>query len=186
MTRKGYPPHRFFSAFAGTSFVLALICLAGCDRSNQETDAAPGPATVEYGRKISFGEGGGSEPYRVSGWSKTEAKFTWTEGTSASLKLPIAATNEQVSLKMTMAALIKPPELPSQTVEVYVNDQKIAEWQVGEMAQFVAAIPASVTKSGGVLNVVFKIPKATSPKALSINADPRVLGICCSELELQR
>jgi hypothetical protein len=93
---------------------------------------------------------------------------------------------DTVSLKIRLAALMKAPELPFQPVEVHINDQKIAEWQVSDTAEFVAAIPHDLTKAGGVLTIVFKTPKATSPKALGLSADPRVLGICCLDLELSK
>ena len=184
--RREQRPKLFLSALVGAGFALGLIVLTGCGRSETTTDAAPTPAVIPFGTKISFGEGGTSELYKVSGWSKTEAKFTWSEGTSARLKIPIAATNDPLSIKLTMAALTKAPELPLQPVELYVNDQKIADWQVGTTAEFVAAIPSSITKLGGNLSVEIKTPKATSPKSLGLSADPRVLGICCLDLELSK
>ena len=174
----------FFSGLA--CLALGVFALAGCNRSETVTESAPTPPAIQFGSKISFGQGGNSELYKVSGWSKTEAKFTWTEGTAARLKIPITATNDPISVKFTMAALIKAPELPFQPVELYVNDQKIADWQVGDTAEFVAAIPPSVAKLGGVLNFEIKTPKATSPKALGLSADPRVLGICCLDFELAK
>lgn len=162
---------------------FALLLMGGCERSERGADSS-GPPEVQYGSKITFGKGGNSEPYKSTGWSTTEEKFTWSEGTSAELRLPVSAFNEPVSLKMKMAALIKPPELPAQPVEVFINDQKIAEWQVGDTSEFLARIPLDLTKKGGVLNLTIKTPKATSPKALGLSADPRVLGICVFELEL--
>ena len=167
-----------FSAFA-------LLLLVGCNRSESTADSS-GPAEVQYGSKISFGRGGNSEPYKKAGWSATEEKFTWSEGTSAKLRIPVQATNDPVTIKMTIAALIKPPELPFQPVEVFINDQKITEWQVGDTSEFVARVPPDFTMKGGVLNIDIKTPKATSPKTLGINADPRVLGICCHYLEMSK
>ena len=177
---------QFLLTTAAKGLLLGLLALAACGRSEPDTAQAPTPPALPFGTKISFGEGGNSEAYRGPGWSKTEAKFTWTEGTSARLQLPIAPTNDPVSLKMTIAALIKAPELPFQPVEVYANDQKIADWQVGDTAEFVAAIPPAISKVGGVLNLEFKMPKATSPKTLGQSADTRVLGICCLNLELAK
>jgi len=164
---------------------VTMLAFPGCHRSETITNNSA-PPEVSLGTKITFGEGGNAEPYKISGWSKTEEKFTWTEGTSAELHIPIGATSETVALKMRIAALIKPPELPYQPVEISVNNQKIAEWQVGNTAEFVAAIPHDITKLGGVLAITIKTPKATSPKALSLSADPRVLGICCLDLELSK
>lgn len=177
---------RFRPALCGIVAGVALLFFAGCNRSETVSNAPSAPAEVSLGKKITFQQGGSSEPYKAGGWSQAEEKFTWTEGTSALLRIPIAATSEPISLKVRMAALVKPPELPSQPVQVFVNDQKIAEWEVSQTADFVAAIPPAITKAGGVLTINFKTPKATSPKALGISADPRVLGICCLDLELSK
>jgi hypothetical protein len=178
---------RSVSRFTSAPFLaLALVSLAGCNRSARPEDQASLPPEVPYGTKIVFAQGGNSEPYRISGWSKTEEKFTWSEGTSAQLRLRVPATPDAVSLKMRLAALIKAPELPLQPVELWLNDRKIAEWQVGNTAVFVAAIPPDLSKAGGVLTITIKTPKATSPQTLGLGADPRVLGICCFDVEISK
>ena len=149
-------------------------------------DDSGGLPGLAYGTKVSFGQGGGSERYKESGWSKTEEKFTWTEGTVAALKMKVPATADSITLKIRMSGLIKEPALPFQPVEVEVNGQKIADWQVGDLSEFVAAIPHDITKKGGELTITLKTPKATSPKALGINPDPRILGICCLSLEISK
>jgi hypothetical protein len=138
------------------------------------------------GQRIEFKAGVNSERYRVSGWSASEPNFTWSEGTSAKLALPISAADGGLTVKVTMASLNHLPQLPFQPVELYANGQKVAEWQVGDMAEFVATIPGEITKAGGTLTLEFRTPKATSPKTLGVNADPRVLGVCVSSLELAR
>ena len=168
--------------------MLFLFFLGGCNRSNQldDADLAGGTAELAYGTKVSFGQGGNSERFKESGWSKTEEKFTWTEGTMATLKMKVPATTDTITLKTRLSGLIKEPALPFQPVEVEVNGQKIADWQVGDLSEFVAAIPHDITKKGGELTITLKTPKATSPKALGINPDPRILGICCLSLELSK
>ena len=174
---------RYFSLLA-----LILCSAAACNRSIPTENAeqsANGPE-LSYGTKVSFGIGGGSERLRTSGWSKTEEKFSWSEGIFAVLAMRLPATQESVTLRMKLAGLIKEPELPFQPVEVLVNDQKVADWKVGDTADFIAAIPHDITRKGGELTITLKVPKAISPKALGLNADPRVLGICCHELELTK
>jgi hypothetical protein len=139
---------------------------------------------LAYGTEVSFGTSGNSEPFRVSGWSVTEKEFTWTEGTSAILAMRVSPTTDRVVLRMKLAGLTKDPELPFQPVEVYVNDQKVADWRVAKPAGFSAAIPQEMTESGGLLRITLKIPKAASPKALKVSVDPRVLGVQCSDLRL--
>jgi hypothetical protein len=139
---------------------------------------------LAYGAQVSFGAGGNAEPFQVSGWSETETQFTWTEGTSAVLAIRVSPTTNRVVLRMHLAGLTKDPELPFQPVEVYVNDRKIADWQVAKPAGFNAAIPQEMTQSGGLLRITLKIPKAVSPKTLKMSVDSRVLGVQCSDLQL--
>src|SRR3954453_15600194 len=96
--------------------ILALISFGACNPPETPSNSAL-PPPLRFGTRITFGQGGNSEPYKVSGWSATEEKFTWLEGTSARLRFPITATEANITLKMRIAALIKPPELPAQPVE---------------------------------------------------------------------
>ena len=164
-------------------FVLLTVCLAslaGCDQSPET--AAPSP--VAYGVKIGFGKNGEAAHFKTSGWQQAEDEFTWTDGTSAVLTMRVAPTAAPVTLKMTMAGMIKPPELVAQSVGVYVNEDKIADWQVGDPALFTASIPGEVTRKGGTLHLLLEIPKATAPKQLGVSEDPRVLGVRVFDLEL--
>ena len=151
--------------------------------------AASSPASAVsgsvVGRIIQFTSD--SERYRISGWSKTEGNNAWTEGTSARLALPIPLDAGPLTLRMTLRGLIQPPTLPSQPVEVYANEQKVADWLVAETAVFTAEIPEELTKRGGAtLSLQLRIPKAASPKSLGLNADERVLGVSCYSVELKK
>ena len=171
------------SPFLKLLFPLVALLFVGCSRS--EVDSASSGA-IPYNTKIVFGQGGNSEPLKVTGWSKTEEKFTWTEGTSAQLRVQLPPANEPVVLKVKMAALTKQPELPTQSVEVYINNQKIVEWHVADSAEFTAPMPNTITKAGGPVLIEFRTPQATSPKALGLSADPRILGVCCVDLEFSK
>jgi hypothetical protein len=139
------------------------------------------------GKQINFGQGSDSERYRVSGWSHTEEKFTWTEGTAAKLSLPVGRESAPLRLRVWMAAFTHPPDLPSQPVEVFIGGQKVAEWQVNSTpAEYIVALPANAAKGGGTLEVEFRTPKATSPKSVGLNDDRRVLGACLSWLEITK
>jgi len=166
--------------------VAVAFAVLACGQSETPIQSIPSRGVdLAYGTKVSFGTGGNSEPLRVSGWSGTEEEFTWTEGTSAVLAMRVSPTTDPVVLKMKLVGLTKDPDLPFQPVEVYINDQKIADWHVAEEpAEFSAAIPQEMTRSGGLLGITLKIPKATSPKALGLSADPRVLGVSCFDLQL--
>jgi hypothetical protein len=72
------------------------------------------------GTSIQFNAGGNSERYRVTGWSQTEREFTWSEGKSAQLALPIPSDPGALTLVIKLGALISRPAVPYQTVEVYL------------------------------------------------------------------
>ncbi len=163
-----------------------VICGFGCKRHESADEPAADAPELAYGTKVIFGHGGNSEPFRESGWSKTEEKFTWTEGTGATLRMRIPATSDPITLRMKLSGLVREPVLPYQTLEVRANSQTVAEWQVSNAAEFAAQLPPAITKAGGELTITLKIPKATSPKSLGLNVDPRVLGICFLEFELSK
>lgn len=176
------------NGFRLPSVLVIALLFAACDKpaptTANSTSGAAGASVI--GKRIEFKQGGDSEQYRLSGWSKSEEKFTWNEGNSAKLSLPIEKMPGALVLKITMAALIHEPDLPTQPVEVYVSGQKIADWQVGNTAEFTATIPGEMTKDGSALAIELKTPKATSPKALGQSADPRVLGVCVHAVELAK
>jgi hypothetical protein len=138
------------------------------------------------GKLIHFNGTHEADPYKVSGWSGTETNYTWTEGKAAVLALPVPANSGALRLRLLVAAFTHPPELPFQPVEVYANGEKIADWQIGVTAENIAQIPSEVSGKATTLTIQFRTPKATAPAVYSANADPRVLGICCHEMELTK
>lgn len=177
---------------------LTLFAFGGCNKVSepsasvgsppaQSPSAAPVIAADAYtaGTLIEFKTGGNSDDYRVSGWSHTEPDFTWTEGPSAMLSFTLPADVGPLVLKMKLAGLIQPPELPAQPAEIYINQQKIGEWQVGETAELQTDVPVALTKAGS-LTLELRTPKATSPKALGKSEDGRVLGLCVFNLTFAR
>lgn len=153
--------------------------------SATERHLAPPPPTV-VGKTISFGKGGESELYRLSGWCPTGGIHTWTQGTSATLALPILGSTGPLTVKMNLRGMTKPPELAAQPVEVYANGQKIAEWQVAQPADFDAAVPAEVLGSASTLNIELRMPRAASPKALGTGPDTRLLGVLVRTVALAK
>lgn len=201
--------------FQGAGRVLAcalllssiLIFAAACDNSDTSSAKSPSPdAKLEtspaiitssstnggryaLGTVIRFGAGGGSEAFRQNGWSETETNATWTTGNSARLVFNIDPIDQPLTLWMSLAALsgmtnsTQPVPLP---VEVVANGQKIADWDVTVRADFNAVIPAANLNNGGALVIELKTPTATSPKAMGISNDARVLGVYCFELAISK
>lgn len=191
MTRRLFVWRQVFTLLGASFFFLGTQ--TSCEKPSSTASQPTTPSAANSATNASSGSIIGqvinftadSERYRVSGWSKTEGNFAWTEGTSARLALPIKGNAGPTSIKMTLRGLIQPPVLPSQPVEVYASNQKVADWQVANTAAFTAEVPAELTKSGGAtLSLELRIPKAASPKSLGMNDDGRILGVCCYSIEL--
>ena len=187
---EGRPSSKSYCQMSRLAAVIVML-LNSCP-SLPAASESPGPsssttpATIAIGTPIRFKIGGESERYRGAGWSKTEKDFTWSEGPIAKLNLPIPADAGVLTLNMKLGGLTKPPTLTSQAVQVMVNGQKIADWQVADTADFTAQIPAEVTRTGGILTIELHLANATSPKALGLSDDDRLLGIRAYSLELKR
>jgi hypothetical protein len=152
------------------------------------TSPSIAPATNKYsiGDTISFAAGGNSKPFQVSGWSDAEPQLSWTNGPVAVLALRIDPTSEPLTLHVKCGGFAKTPQGPPQPVEVFVNDQKIADWDALDLADHTAPIPPAISASGGLLTVTLKIPNAVSPGSLGLSKDPRLLGLSCVEVSLTR
>jgi hypothetical protein len=190
LARMPFPCRRAFALLGAGLFCLSTQ--TSCEKPSP-TASQPTPPATSNSAKTAPGSVVGqiipfradSERYRVSGWSKTEGDYAWSEGTSARLALPIKAYAGPLTIKMTLRGLVQPPALPFQPVEVYANTQKVADWQVADTAAFTAAVPAELTKSGGdTLSLELRIPKAASPESLGMNNDGRILGVCSYSIEL--
>lgn len=169
-------------ALALAAIAACALVLVSCDQSEQAT----ADKSSVIGKQIQFNQGAGSETYRPIGWSHPEEKFTWAEGTSAKVALPIGDAKGPLTFRVMMSALIHPPDLPFQPVEVLASGKSVAQWQVSAPNEFSAIIPADAVKEGGLLEIEFRMPKAASPKALGLSEDARVLGVCVHWIQLTK
>jgi hypothetical protein len=161
---------------------LGMHRIAVLNLSVDETDNSYNLGTI-----VSFGSRGDSGRFKDGGWSGADKEFTWTTGKSAKLQFSIANSEAPLTLKMRLLGFTKAPELPFQPVEVDVNGQKVADWDVGgELTDFVATIPNEIIKDGSELNIELKTPKATTPQSFGGSADTRVLGVSCWELVISK
>jgi hypothetical protein len=168
---------------AAASIIGATSCSKTKDSSGQDTSTG---RNYTPGKKVLFGLSGDSERFRVSGWSTTEKEITWTEGPSAVLEFTGIPSSASLRLTMTLAALVTPPRLPAQPVEVYANGKKLADWEVIGKAEFTALVPPRSAGDGETLRIEFRIPKSVSPKQLGLSDDPRVLGVSVFDLTLNK
>ncbi len=170
-------------------FFLALDCLFffGCGRPKDQSSiiSAQVRRADIFGTIIHFDQTREAQGYQVSGWSPTEKYATWSEGKSAVLAIPLPSDFAGgVRLRLHVNAYTHPPELPTQPVEVYANGHKVAHWDVAPRAQHFADIPKEIISRSKTLTLEFQTPEAVSPAVFDPGGDPRVLGICCHDMEL--
>ncbi len=171
--------------------IAAAVCaaLAGCEQP--QTRKAPVDLTrlspAEFGKPISFGAGGNGEQLMLSGWGHPEPPFTWSDGTAASIALRLPPTRDVVQLHFKMAGMNVPDRIPFQRVDLYVNAERLARWQVADENVFTVTLPEKFLAGDNPLLVVdFYMPKAASPAFLGIGSDQRRLGVRLAELYISR
>jgi hypothetical protein len=169
---------------AAIGFLLcATAVLTGCGERKAEGDRSK-PYTLNT--KVRFGTGGDGAAFISTGWSSPEPGHTWSDKNSATLVLDLPPSSTPLRLRMHLTGLKKAPELPFQPVELLANDAKVADWQVGDEAEYTTELPADLVRSGGPLRLEFRIPHATTPKQLGLANDERVLGVALHSLEIDR
>ena len=166
------------------ALLSAATVAASCVQEPTNEPQSSALPLYQYGSVIRFGVAGESHRFRTTGWSEPEEHQTWSEGPSASLAISAPPANAPLLLTMRLSAFIAPPQLPAQPVDVYVQGEKVASWQVAEEADHTATIPEPLTRSG-LLKIDLHIPKAIAPAELTPGADTRRLGIACIELKLE-
>ena len=108
----------------------------------------------------------------VSGFSANEGYYTWTSGHDAEMLFEFTET-PLGDLEMLLDHGTFNGE---QTVEVWVNEEKIETYYAYGEGYYSVAIPAGMT-DGNVLRVRLHLPDANSPSALGTGDDGRLLGL---------
>jgi len=136
---------------------------------------------------INFAEGGNSENYKIAGWGKAEGGFTWTEGKTASLTIPISATKEPfVTLKAGLSAFLSPGKVDKQTVSILINSKAVGIWVFVKpgLQEKTLFIPRDLLMKSSNMEITFHTPDAVSPAQVGFNNDKRVLGLAVHTIEL--
>ncbi|MDL2285944.1 hypothetical protein LJC24_00705 [Desulfococcaceae bacterium OttesenSCG-928-F15] len=94
------------------------------------------------------------------------------------------AENENLLLSLDANAYLG-GGLRHQNINVFVNDQQIAVWEMAGRKWYEAQIPASVV-GDGLLNISFQISHPTAPCEVSNSKDCRKLGMAVSELLIKQ
>lgn len=125
--------------------------------------------------------------YLWFGWSGREILSRWTDRGRAALIFslkPEGAWKQPVTLRIFGGPFLAPGKLAAQRVVVRLNDQEMENWNLtnAEPQERSIEIPPSTLRDKNVL--LFEVPDATSPRALGLSEDWRLLGFNVQWIEI--
>lgn len=148
------------------------------------TSTTDTPPAYRLGDRLLFQEEGNSEKHLLTGWSIREPTHRWTEGHLATLHLTFSETAKRdLVLRIECFGFLAGDSLAYQSVDVWVNDHKIACWRVHRTQWYEAAVPRNLVPAG-YLKVGFEISNPSSPCDSQLSMDRRQLGLCLLGLEI--
>lgn len=165
-----------------------MLLGAGCGKDDPAKTAVARPRlhVCDYDITVFFGAAGDSDRFRLLGWSAEEEAFTWTDGIGASLGVRLPRSEHPVRMSLKAAGMNVPQRLPFQPVDVYVNGEKIASWEVAAQKVHTATIPQRfVDAPESFLFIDFHMPKCASPSSLGRGPDGRRLGMRVVDLRFR-
>lgn len=139
---------------------------------------------IKIGDVVSFSSDGSAGSYLESGWSVQEPNHIWTEGNKATLALSVSDVRDRDLLFRLYAYPFLGGENTYQTVDVYVNDQKISTWRMTELDWYEINIPGNLV-TDGILDIAFHINRPVAPCSVSESIDCRMLGLAALQMQLE-
>lgn len=121
-----------------------------------------------------------------NGWHEIGDKGVWsTEIATIEIFLPKDCQDKNSRCGLRMAFdVYSASQLFPKTVLVEVNGVQMAEWVVSSDEIQERIVPLLLNDSKMEVSVVIRVPNATSPAALGLSTDVRILGAGLRELEL--
>lgn len=145
----------------------------------------PRSATYRLGDRITFTLTGNSKDFVKQGWSEPEATHRWTQASRSRLVLDVKEAKGKPLILRLHARAFPAKGVAPQHVEVFVNGQMIAGWQMLKLAWYEAPIPAEVVGEG-LLDIGFVISDPTAPCTITDPEDCRKLGLAAQEMIIIR
>ena len=184
---KGYLSHEIFSP---GSYQFRVFTRLLNDRRSIINNFSPNfeveaRACFKLPAVVNFGIGGNAFNYIVSGFSNSEDGFRWTEGNKAVLRFPVNDVPDNLIARFDLAPLLRAGILDAQHVEVFVNGEKIADWELTGRTVKEISLSRSLLQSQRI-EITFLLPDAASPKDLGINDDPRKLAVAFRAIHFDR
>lgn len=141
-------------------------------------------ATYAWGASLDFSTTGNARHFFGPGWNDPEPQNCWTDGNSAELHLPVAALEGTNLLLTAQLSPLVSPQTSAQMVRITVNGAPAGQWLVRKpMTQHLFIFERHFSGKSR-LSLRFDLPRAFSPQAQGLSADPRVLAVAFHSLSL--
>ncbi len=152
---------------------------------------SPTDQKVEYeyspGTRLSFAEKEGATAldYCCYGFSHSEPNFTWTSGDEAAMRFAICGKDGLDKEKPFSITLHYRTFLPEEHVALSANGRPIAEYLARGEETRTFQVPPDAVSSNGVLDLVLRLPDATSPYSQGKGRDKRLLALRLFDVLIQ-
>jgi hypothetical protein len=132
--------------------------------------------------EIDFSEHGNLDGYQLHGISTPSGGFAWTAQPDALLQFKALPAERDIELSMDAEPLLLPPKLPAQSIEIRFNGELVSSTSLTQAGVLHMRIPREMWNRQPVALLHLRLPNATSPAALGLSSDPRVLGLALRRL----
>jgi len=136
---------------------------------------------------IDFIQDGNAGPYLRDGWCNIEPRCTWTRGKVSLMEIPVKEAEANYHIEMQLVPYLIADKLPSQDLDVYVNDDLVTRFCLRAGDKNVTfEVPRYLVVEQSI-RLRFELPDAARPCDLNPDSkDKRVLAFAFRKLALSR
>jgi hypothetical protein len=136
---------------------------------------------------IDFSLNGNAGPYLREGWCSAGPEYTWTRAKVSFMEIPVKEPQVQYNIEMHLKPLLRHGKLPSQGLDVYVNDYLVSRSNLRAADSTVTyEVPPYLVMEQSI-KLRFDLPDASRPSdIIPNNTDQRLLAIAFRKLVLKR
>lgn len=135
---------------------------------------------------LGFGRDGNGGDARGAGWSVLEDHSSWTNATTAVLRLPRPAEPGGYRLMLDASPFVVAGRLPRQRLGVRVNGRAVAVCAMTQRSLIDVAVPWDILAGADMVSVELLLPDAVRPSELTLVDDDRQLGLYVRSVALLR
>jgi hypothetical protein len=146
----------------------------------------PGSPKSEVVVTAEFGVDGLTEPFRLEGWAKPEKRFTWTNATESTIRLPPLPGGGSFVFRLIGSPFLSKGKISSQSVELMLGGVPLGGCNVRDMSVLECALPSDLLHRSGPIDITLRLPAAARPSEVSGANDDRLLALAVHSVAVLR